>query len=75
MSKVVAVDATGGAEYFDILHGLTSTQAAGTYYNKGEKYVITLNVEGLTRLKVAVNNNNGTTNQAIVSKVEAITQS
>jgi hypothetical protein len=75
MSKVVAVDATGAAEYFDILHGLTNIQAAGSYYNKGEKYTITLNVEGLIRMKVVVNNNNGTTNQAIVSKVEAIIQS
>ena len=74
MVKVVAVDATGGAEYFDILHALAREQAQGTYFNKGEKFELTLDVSAFSRLKMVCNNNNGSTNQAIVWKCEAITQ-
>jgi hypothetical protein len=75
MVKVVARDTTGGAEYFDILHGLTHAQAAGNYFNKGEKFVLSLDVSAFKRLKVVCNNNNGTTNQNIVWKCEAISRS
>jgi len=74
MSKVIARDVTGGSEYFDILNGLTHLQEDGTYYNKGEKFALSLDVSAFSRLKVVCNNNNGSTNQAIVWKCEAITQ-
>jgi hypothetical protein len=73
MVKVVARDVTGAAENFTILHGLTVAQASGNYFNKGEKPVLVLDVSAFTRLKVVCNNANGSTNQAIVWKCEAIT--
>lgn len=69
--KVVAI--TGGTD-FTILDGLTNTQeAAKKIYNKGEQFVLLLDVESYTRLRVVVNNNNGTTNVQVVSRIAAIT--
>jgi hypothetical protein len=73
MVKVIAIDATGGSEHFDIAHALTNTQAQATIFNKGEKIVLNLDVSAYKRLKVACNNNNGSTNRAVVWKCEAIT--
>ncbi len=56
-SRVVGVDATGGAENFTIRDGLSNAQAAGTYYNKAEHFVIPVDLRGITRLRVVCNNN------------------
>jgi len=70
--KVVAI--TGGTD-FTILDGLTNTQElAKKIYNKAEQFVLTLDVEAFTRLRVVVNNNNGTTNVAIKSRIACITE-
>ena len=69
--KVVAVVASTSLTLQD---GLTNTQAAITTYSKGEHWVALLDVEAYTRLRVVCNNNNGTTNQAIVWRCAAITQ-
>lgn len=70
--KVVAhVDNTS----FTLQDGLTNAQAnAKKIYNKGEQFVLTLDVTAFTRLRVVVNNNNGTTNAQVASRVAAITQ-
>ena len=73
-AKVIATDATGGAEYFDILDGLTHVQPAITLFNKAEQFVLTLSVRGATRLRVVANNNNGSTNQNIVWRCAVITE-
>lgn len=55
--------------------GLTNAQAtAKKIYNKGEQFVLLLDVEAYTRLRVIVNNNNGTTNAQVASRIAAITQ-
>lgn len=71
--KVVAIDATGGSEHFDIQDGLTNIQSAGTYFNKAEQFVINLDISSVKRLRVIANNNNGTTNRAIVWRAACIT--
>ena len=53
--------------------GLTSIQAIGTYYTQGEHFVLVIDVEALTRLRVVCNNTKGTTNKAIVWRCAAIT--
>lgn len=72
-AKVIARDTTVSSEYFDILDGLTNIQPAITLYNQAEQFVITVNLRTGTRLRVVVNNNNGTTNYAIVSRIALIT--
>lgn len=70
--KVVAIVA---GTSFTILDGLTNDQAAAKkIYNKGEQFVSNLDVTGYTRLRVIVNNNNGTTNAQVVSRIAAITE-
>jgi len=73
-ANVIAVDATGGSEYFTLEDGLTNTQAAGTYYTQGEQFVVTIDIHSITRLRVVCNNTKGTTNQAVVWRCAAITQ-
>ena len=69
--KVVAI--TGGTD-FTILDGLNHAQeAAKKIYNKGQYIAFLLDVEAYTRLRVIVNNNNGTTNAQVASRVAAIT--
>ena len=68
-AKVVAVTADTD---FTLQDGLTNTQAAITLYNKAEQFALTLSTYSFTRLRVIVNNNNGTTNQNIVSRIAAI---
>lgn len=72
--KVTARSTVGGSESVTLMHGLTYAQAAATIYDQGEKFVLSLNVKGYKRLKVVCNNNNGTTNRAIVWRCRAITQ-
>ncbi|MFH1483693.1 MAG: hypothetical protein ABIG98_05530, partial [Chloroflexota bacterium] len=67
--KVVAIVA---GVSFTLLDGLTNSQeAAQTIYNKAERFVLSLNVESFTRLRVVVNNANGTTNVAVISRIAA----
>jgi len=61
--KIVAV--VDGVS-FTLQDGLTNTQAAITTYSQGEHFVLLLDVEAYTRLRVICNNNNGSTNQNIV---------
>lgn len=44
-----------------------NAQNAITLYNKAEQFTLTLNTSSYTRLRVVVNNNNGSTNRNIVS--------
>lgn len=70
--KVVTI--VGGVS-FTIQDGLTNAQAAAKkIYNKGEQFVLFLDVAAYTRLRVVVNNNNGTTNAQVASRIAAITQ-
>lgn len=69
--KVVAMVANTSLTLQD---GLTNTQAAITTYSKGEQFVLLLDVSAYTRLRVICNNNNGSTNQAIVWRCAAIDQ-
>ncbi len=71
-AKVTAIVSTGGSESFTILFGLINTQAAITLYNKAELFVIPIPTTTFKRLMVCVNNNNGTTNQNIVSRIACI---
>lgn len=69
--KVVAIS-TGVT--FTIQDGLTNAQAAAkTIYNKGERISFLLDCTAYTRIRVVVNNNNGSTNAAIDCRVAAIT--
>lgn len=71
MKVVARVDNTS----FTIQDGLTNAQAtAKKIYNKAEQFVLTLDVTAFTRLRVIVNNNNGTTNAQVASRIAAITQ-
>jgi len=70
--KVVAVVADTS---FTCQDGLTNAQtAAKLIYNKAEQFVLNLDVEPFTRMRVIVNNNNGSTNVAIKSRVACITE-
>ena len=53
--------------------GLTNTQAQGTYNTQGEHFVLVIDVEAITRLRVVCNNTRGSTNRAICWRVAAIT--
>lgn len=69
--KVVAIVASTS---FTLLDGLTNAQTTDyKIYNKGMTTVLVLDVEAFSRLRVVVNNNNGTTNAAIVCRIAAIT--
>lgn len=73
--KVVARVVGAGSESFTLQDGLTNAQAlAKKIYNKGERIAFLLDVEAYTRLRVVVNNNNGTTNAAIKARVACITE-
>lgn len=73
--RVVAVTNGGADSTFTIRDGLTNAQAAAKkIYNKGEHFVLSLDVSAFTRLRVVVNNNNGTTNAQVASRIAAITQ-
>lgn len=72
-ANVIARVITGGSETFTIESGLTNVQAAGTYFTQGEHFVLTVDVEAVTRLRVVCNNTKGTTNRAIVWRCAAIT--
>lgn len=71
---VTMINATIGAEYFDILDGLTHTQAPITLFNRAEHLVLSLNVMTAKRLRVICNNNNGSTNRAIVWRCACISR-
>jgi hypothetical protein len=73
-ARVIAIDSTGGAEYFDIQDALTAEQPQQTMFNKAEQFVLSMNLKSVRRLRVIVNNNNGSTNQAIVSRIGIITR-
>jgi len=54
---------------------LTNAQDSDTnIYNKGEQFVVALDVEAKSRMRVVVNNNNSDTSQAIQSRVACITE-
>ena len=60
---------------FTLLDGLTNAQAAAQkIYNKAQQFALSFNVTGFTRLRVVVNNANGTTNAAIKSRIACITE-
>ena len=75
-AKVVSVVTTSGSESFTLQDGLTNSQAAGTYYNGGIKFVIPIDLVGtpVKRLRVVCNNNvAGATNRDIVWACKAAT--
>ena len=58
-----------------IQDGLTNAQDSDTsIFNKGERFVLVLGVEALTRMRVVVNNNNSGTTVAIQSRIAAISE-
>jgi hypothetical protein len=72
--EVIARVTTGGSETVTLKDALTSTQAQGTYYTQVEKFDINLlNLKGVVRLRVFVNNNLGTTNRAIIFRIALTT--
>lgn len=72
-ANIIAVVSAGAASTFTIESALTNTQAQGTYYTQGEHFVLTIDAEAITRLRVVCNNTKGTTNKAIVWRCAAIT--
>jgi len=74
-ANVIARVTTGGSETVTLESGLTAVQAQGTYYTQGEHFVVIVDVEALTRLRIVCNNTKGTTNRAIVWRCAAITMS
>ena len=42
---------------FTIQHGLTNAQTGSTWYNRGEKFFVALDLAAITRLQVVCNNN------------------
>lgn len=72
--NIIAVTSAGAASTFTLESALTNTQAQGTYYTQGEHFVLVIDVEALTRLRVVCNNTKGTTNRAIVWRCAAITE-
>jgi hypothetical protein len=69
-STVIAI-ATGVS--CTLQDALTNTQAQGTYNTQGEHFVLTVDVESVTRLRVVCNNTKGTTNRAICWRCACIT--
>ncbi len=69
------VSAISGTASFTVLDALTNPHAAASIIVGGaEQFVINLDVEGLTRARVVVNNNNTGASQAIYARVAAITE-
>ena len=66
--------AVSGTASFNILDALTYAHAAGTISAGAEQFVLSLNVEAVTRARVAINNNASGTTQAIYSRVACITE-
>ena len=74
-SEWMKVTALTGTASFNILDGLTNAQAAASaIVGKAEQWVLVLDVEALTRMRVIVNNNASATTQAIYSRVAVITE-
>ena len=63
-----------GTASFDILDGLTYAHAAGTISAGAEHFVLSLNVEAITRARVVINNNASGTTQAIAARIACITE-
>jgi len=73
LSEWANVIAVTPATNFTIESGLTNASEIKTYYTQGEHFVLTIDVEAITRLRVVCNNTKGTTNRAIVWRCAAIT--
>ena len=71
--EVVARVITGGSETVTLKDALTNTQAQGTYYTQVEKWDIKVDLKGIVRLRVFINNNLGTTNRAIIFRIALTT--
>ena|SRR3972149_6176358 len=70
--KVVAISA---GVTFTLLDGLTNAQAAAQLiYNKGKVYALNLSTRSAKRLRVIVNNANGSTNVQIACRISALTE-
>ena len=69
------VSAISGTVNFNILDGLTNAQAAASAIVGGaQQFVLTVDVEAITRARVVVNNNASGTSQAIYSRAACITE-
>jgi len=71
--EVIARVIAGGTESVTLKDALTNTQAQGTYYTQVEKFDIKLDLKGVVRLRVFVNNNLGSTNRAIIFRIALTT--
>lgn len=74
-NKITTIVLTPGSEAFNLQDPLTLAHAAGNtnIFDKGERFVIPMNVEPYTRLRVVVNNARSIgTNQDIVSRAAVI---
>ena len=71
-ARVVAVS---GTATFTVQEGITNAQGSTqVVYNQAEHFVISMNVEGITRSRVIVNNLASGTTQAIYSRIALITE-
>lgn len=73
LSEWANVIAVVAATSFTLESGLTNASEIKTYYTQGEHFVLTVDVEAVTRLRVVANNTKGTTNRAICWRCAAIT--
>ena len=71
--KVVARVITAGSESFTIQDGLTNIQAAGTYYDKAEQFIVQLDLPAIKRLRVVCNNNYAASSASCVWRCACIT--
>lgn len=70
--KVLSVTGTAS---FVVEDGATFAHAAaGSIYTQAENFVLTLNTEALTRMRVRINNNASGTTYAVFSRIAAITE-
>ena len=69
------VAAISGTASFTIQDGLTNAQAAASaIVGKAEHFVVSLDVESITRLRAMANNNASGTTQAIYARIACITE-
>lgn len=74
-SEWMRVTAVSGTASFNILDGLRYAQDSDTnIFTQAEHFVIQLDVEGITRIRVVANNNASGTTQAVYSRVACITE-
>lgn len=62
-----------GSTSFTLLDGLTNAQTGSTWYNRGERFAIPVDFTTVTRMRVVLNNNYGSSPVAVNWRVALIT--